>query len=140
MPAHHGRCHCGAVEVLFESPTPPGDVEVRACGCGFCRRHGARTVSDPAGRLEFRVNGEVRLYRFGLGITDYLVCARCGCYVGARMEEADGAWGIVNILMLDDGARFSAAAAPRDYDAEDAAARRARRRRMWTPVAVSALA
>ena len=26
-------------------------LQVRACQCSFCRRHGAKTVSDPNGRL-----------------------------------------------------------------------------------------
>lgn len=141
MTAFHGRCHCGRVTAVFETARDPAGLEVRACGCGFCRRHGARTVSDREGRLTVEGLDGALLYRFGLGITDYVICATCGCYVAALMDEADGRrFGIVGVNVLDDAERFSAPAAPRDYGAEDEAARRARRRRLWTPVAPTALA
>jgi len=36
----------GANRIAFESDRP---LAPRSCQCGFCRRHGARTVSDPDG-------------------------------------------------------------------------------------------
>jgi hypothetical protein len=50
------------------------------------------------------------------------------------MADGGEVFGIVNLRMLEDEAVFAAAAAPRDYDAEDEAARRQRRRGAWTPV------
>ena len=135
MRSYQGGCHCGAIKVEFESASDPAALEVRACACGFCSRHGARTVSDPTGTLALEAGEEaIVAYRFGLGITDFIVCAHCGCYVAALMKDGGDTFGIANSLMLEDRAAFTTPVAPRDYGAEDQAGRRARRRAMWTPV------
>jgi hypothetical protein len=51
-----GACHCGNLELTFETARDPGELAVRACGCSVCRLHGGRTVSDPKGRVEFVVH------------------------------------------------------------------------------------
>ena len=43
-----GSCHCGASR-------PAAELQARACQCSFCTRHGAMTVSDPAGRAVFDI-------------------------------------------------------------------------------------
>ena len=75
-------------------------------------------------------------YRFGLKSADFLVCARCGVYVGAFMPEAEGGVGglaVLNLNALDERARFVQPAQPMDYDGEDLESRLARRRARWTP-------
>ena len=135
MRSYLGGCHCGAVKVAFASAADPASLETRSCGCGFCSRHGARTVSDPEGVLAITFEPDaVRRYRFGLGITDFIVCGRCGCYVAAIMEDGGATFGIANTLMFKARDAFTKPTAPRDYGAEDEAGRRARRRAMWTPV------
>ncbi len=131
-----GSCHCGRIKVRFETAKAPDTLEVRTCQCAFCRRHGARAVSDPEGSMTVMAEtGRAAVaYRFGLGVTDFLICPDCGCYVAAVMTEGDKAYGIVNIRMLADEAAFTAGETPRVYDAEDAEARLARRRAAWTPV------
>jgi len=42
-----GGCHCGNMTVVFESDLVPEQIGVRADQCSFCRKHGARTVTDP---------------------------------------------------------------------------------------------
>src|SRR5437667_11013679 len=102
MTTYPGSCHCGAVDIRFESDQAPADMRVGRCACSFCRRHGARTLGDPTGSVEFRAKpGDVVRYRFGLGITDYLLCAKCGTYLGAIMEEEGRSIGIVNVNALD---------------------------------------
>jgi hypothetical protein len=132
-----GSCHCGRVEIGFETAAEPATLTVRACQCAFCRRHGAMTVSDPKGRMWVAAGtrGPALAYRFGLGLTDFMICPACGCYVAALMADGDEVFGIVNLRMLDEAGEFAAAAAPRDYGAEDETARRQRRRDAWTPVA-----
>ena len=131
-----GACHCGRLAIGFETATPAGQLTVRACQCGFCRRHGARTVSDPAGCMWVKAGDGISplIYRFGLMMTDFLLCPHCGCYVAAVMADGDNGVGIVNLRMLEDQAAFAAASVPRDYDAEDEAARLGRRRAAWTPI------
>jgi hypothetical protein len=130
-----GGCHCGNLEVAFETARPPAELMVRACGCSFCRRHGGRTVSDPAGRVEVLVRdpAELSRYRFGFGTAEFLVCRTCGVYVAAVMADADAAYAIVNVNALASPELFAAAAVPVSYDQESEAERRARRRARWTP-------
>jgi len=72
-------------------------------------------------------------YRFETGITDFLVCKKCGVYVAAYMDDGGDAFANVMAAVLDDQARFPAAAAPTDYGDEDAVGKRRRRREKWTP-------
>jgi hypothetical protein len=134
-----GGCHCGNLELVFETAQPPAGLVVRACGCSFCRRHGGRTVSDPGGRVEILVHDPADLsrYRFGLSTADFLVCRRYGVYVGALMAEADAAWAIVSVNALATPEVFAETAVPVSYDRESETERRARRRARWTPARVT---
>jgi hypothetical protein len=133
-----GGCHCGSLEVTFETRVHPGEIPVRACGCSFCRRHGVRTVSDPEGRIEFVAHDPAHLsrYTFGLGTAEFLMCRNCGVYVGAITVDAGPTYAIVNINALQTPEVFAQAAVPVSYDRESEAERRARRRDRWTPAAV----
>ena len=115
MTSYPGSCHCGAVKIRFTSDKKPEAMRVGRCACSFCRRHGARTLGDPAGSVEFRATpGDLSRYRFGLGITDYLLCAKCGTYLGAIMPDDGRQIGIVNVNALEYSRylRSGAAAAP----------------------------
>ena len=139
MTTYPGSCHCGAVEITFTSNKAPEEMRVGRCACSFCRRHGARTLGDPAGSVEFRAeSGALSRYRFGLGITDYLLCAKCGAYVGAVMADDGKAIGIVNVNSLDIRDTFDPAPPLHHYDGEDEARRRARRRKFWMTATVIA--
>ena len=131
MPRYRGGCHCGAVRVEFDTAIDAADLPVRACQCGFCRAHGARTAADPNGRLRF--GGPLRRYRFGLRTADFLLCPECGVYLGALYTDSDGAWATLNVNCLDERALFAAEAAPVSYEGEGAADRVARRKARWTP-------
>lgn len=139
MTTYPGSCHCGSVTFTLTSDKKPEEMRVGRCACSFCRRHGARTMGDPSGSVEFRgAPGALSRYRFGLGITDYLLCARCGAYVGAVMPGEGGAIGIVNVNSLDIRDTFDAAPPLHHYDGEDEARRRSRRRKFWMPATVIA--
>jgi len=135
---YRGQCHCGAVAVRFYTRRAAAELPLRACQCGFCRKHGARTTADPAGRAEIAVAdpGAVEHYRFALGTAEYFVCRRCGVYVAAVMTEGDRGYAVVNVNAFADGESFTGQGAPMVYDHEDEAARRARRRKQWTPAVV----
>jgi hypothetical protein len=131
-----GGCHCGAIRVRFMPNGRLGDLAVRACGCTFCRKHGARTTTDPLARLEIEVRDDRLLvrYRFGLATCDYFVCASCGVYVAAVLAADERAWATLNINTLEPIADDEfAEAKPVHYDLEDRAARIARRMARWTP-------
>jgi hypothetical protein len=96
-------------------------------------------MGDPAGSVEFQAApGALSRYRFGLGITDFLLCARCGTYVGTMMEDEGRTIGVVNVNALDIRDTFDPAPPLRVYDGEDAERRRARRRKFWMKTTVSA--
>ena len=139
MTVYPGSCHCGAVKIELTSAKSPAEMRIGRCACSFCRRHGARTMGDPGGSVEFHAApGSVSRYRFGLGITDYLLCARCGTYVGAIMEDDGRSIGIVNVNMLDIRDTFDPAPPLHVYDGENIEKRRARRRKFWMPATLSA--
>jgi hypothetical protein len=130
-----GGCLCGNLRFALETNLALAQLALRACQCSFCRHHGARSTSDPAGRVVFELHDPALLtrYRFGLRTADFLICAKCGVYVGAFMREPGGAWAIVNANTLDGVAQLTQDSQPMDYGAEDEAQRLARRRRRWSP-------
>ena len=135
-----GRCHCGNIEIALETAIEAGALPVRACDCSFCRLHGMRATSDPAGRVSITIRDPDRAnrYRYGLMTADFLICGVCGVYVAAVMNDDGAAWATLNVNALDDAADFSQAAAVVSYEGESAEARRARRRENWTPATVLA--
>jgi hypothetical protein len=130
-----GRCHCGNVEVEFETALAPAALSLRACQCTFCRQHGVRATSDPLGRLRFRVREPAALsrYAFGLKLADMLVCSRCGVYVGAVMTAQGRTVGTLNANCLDLPGALTQEAVPMNFDAETPEQRTARRLAGWTP-------
>jgi hypothetical protein len=132
----HGQCHCGAVHLELVASRPAAELPVRVCACTFCTRQGARYTSDPAGSVRIVAPPDaLTRYRFGLGLADFLFCARCGVYLGAH-EPGEPGRAVINLNVLDDAAAFVAPPSTMDYDAEDEAARRARRARAWTPAQI----
>lgn len=130
-----GACHCHALGFVYHTGVAVGQWRVRACQCSFCRAHRVLTTSDPAGRLEFviREPALARRYRFGLRTTDFMVCARCGVYVGARIEAGQGAYGIINVRALSPMPAGVPEPMPMTYEGEDVSQRVQRREARWTP-------
>lgn len=131
-----GRCHCGAIGFNFQTALPTGQWSIRACRCGFCRSHGALNTTDPAGRLAFLANEAhcLQRYRFGLKTADFLLCSRCGVYIGAQIATGRGAFGTINTLAMAPVPASLPAALPADYDSESTSDRITRRQQRWTPL------
>jgi hypothetical protein len=131
----HGGCHCGAVRVEFETRAPE-TLSVRECQCTFCRKQGARNTSDPEGHTRIVAErGALIRYRFGLRTADFLVCARCGVYLGCSLDDA---FVSINTRVLDDAdaARLTKPPQPMDFGGEDSGGRVERRRQKWTPATI----
>jgi hypothetical protein len=130
-----GACHCGALHLTFETPTPLATLPLRACACSFCRKHGVRTTSDPAGAVTFKIDdpGLLRRYRFGTRTTDTLICRNCGIYLAAVTAIEDALYAVINVNALDDQSAFERPAEIMNYDGESAGQRQARRQAKWTP-------
>ncbi len=132
MAVRAGSCHCGAVSFRFHSKVP---LAVRECQCSFCRKHGSRNVSDPHGSIEIDSSVRFTRYRFGLGITDFLMCPACGCYVAAAMGGGAECLVTLNLNCFDDP-NLELQPQPVVYDGEDVGDRLERRRQRWTPARI----
>jgi hypothetical protein len=134
-----GGCHCGNLTVTLETQHGPEELPVWVCDCSFCRLHGARTTSDPEGRVSIRVREPAQLsrYRFGLATADFLICRRCGVYLAAVIpaDHKDGARANLNVTALEAAERFTRRPFSDTYPGETASERRSRRASNWTPVA-----
>jgi len=73
-------------------------------------------------------------YRFGLETADFLVCGKCGVYIGAMIESPDGAFVTLNLNALESPVGVRWDAMPVVYDDEESEGRIARRVGQWTPV------
>lgn len=131
-----GSCHCGAIGFSYRTHQPPAAWSVRACQCSFCRAHAGLTTSDPSGSIEFREHqaGSLQRYRFGLRITDFLLCRVCGVYIGAEIVTRTGRFGVININALRPIPGDLGPAVAMEYGSESTAERIGRREERWTPV------
>ena len=126
-----GGCHCGNLRIELTLSKPPSELPLRACGCTFCTAHAAVHVADPDGLFEVRAGDDalVERYRFGTSTADFLLCRRCGVYVGAICDGR----AVVNVLALADRAAFTQPPAPASFEGETAEIRLARRAARWMP-------
>lgn len=133
---YKGRCHCGAIGYRYTCTTTPAEWAVRACQCRFCRAHDALSTSDPTGSIAFEAvePAQLQRYRFGLKTADFLLCRRCGVYIGAVIDTSKGYFGIINTHALIDPQPTIALAEPISYDGEDSARRVMRREQRWSRV------
>lgn len=135
-PDWQGRCHCGAIGFVYHCTANPARWAVRACQCRFCRCHDALSTSNETASIAFQAATPEALqrYRFGLNTADFLLCKRCGVYIGAVIKTDAGHVGIINTHALDPQPRQLAAAVPISYDGEDTDDRVQRRQQHWSPV------
>jgi len=136
MAEYAGSCHCGAIGYRYVSDQAPSNWAIRACQCGFCRAHDALSASDPAATIDFVASESALLqrYRFGLKTADFLLCRRCGVYIGALIETSRGRFGIINTHALTEPPADLAEPLPMHYDNEVVAGRVTRREEKWSPV------
>jgi hypothetical protein len=73
-------------------------------------------------------------YRFGLKTADFLLCKRCGVYVGAQIATARGAFGICTTLTMTPVPEDLPVPAPAEYGSEGSKERVERREKRWTPL------
>ncbi|HZP70479.1 MAG TPA: hypothetical protein VFB29_11100 [Pseudolabrys sp.] len=133
-----GACHCGQIEVDFETASPVNDLRLRACSCSFCRRHHSKAVADPNGRLTiYAPTGGLHRYRFGMRTADYLICGTCGVYIAAVIANNGQERATLNVVGAGITALADRPAEPADYDHESVEGRRARRLAGWTPSRVA---
>jgi len=132
-----GACHCGAIRGTLSATKSAAELQVRACQCSFCTRHGATTASDPAGRATFEIDrAALAKYQFGLRTGTSLICARCGIYAGVILEDEGKTWSVLNVRGLAIAQFQGRLPEPVVYDSETPQARIARRKARWTPTEI----
>jgi hypothetical protein len=136
VPNLGGSCHCGVVRVEIRTERALSAISLRACQCGFCRRHGVKTFTDPAGLVRIESDRPLVRYRFGKGTADFLLCPRCGTYAGALFEDGGRHLATINVVGLQIAPLVERAAEPVHYEDEDSEARHRRRRAAWMPAIV----
>ena len=114
-----GTCHCGAIRGTLAATKPAAELQVRACQCSFCTRHGAMTVSDPAGAPRFEIErAALATYQFGTRTGTSLICGRCGMYAGVILEDGGKMWSVLNVRGLAIPEFEGRVAEPVVYDGE----------------------
>ena len=139
-PVHQGACHCGELIIEYRTALEPSKWPLRECQCSFCRKHAMLSTSDPDGDVILTVRNPTSLtrYRFATGVTDVLICSRCGVYVGATIENDSRM--VLNGRLMDCAAELLARPTePRTYDSQSAAERIEHRKRMWTHCRITPL-
>ena len=132
-----GTCHCGAIRATLHATKPAAELQVRSCQCSFCTRHGAMTVSDPAGRATFDIDPAALVkYQFETRTGTSLICGRCGMYAGVIVEDGGKSWSALNVRGLGIPEFKDRTAEPVVYDGETPEARIARRKAKWTPTEI----
>lgn len=132
-----GTCHCGAIRATLVVTKPAAELQVRACQCGFCTRHGAMTVSDPAGKAILEIDrAALAQYQFGTRTGTSLLCGRCGMYAGVIVEDGGKVWSALNVRGLAIPELRDRTAEPVVYEGETPEARIARRKAKWTPTQI----
>lgn len=136
MSEYRGSCHCGAIGYRYHCGPSPATWAIRACQCRFCRAHDALSASDPTATIEFEAREPELLqrYRFGLKTADFLLCRRCGVYIGALIETPKGRFGIINTHALSEPPADLAEPLAMHYDTEAVTGRVTRREERWAPV------
>ena len=90
-------------------------------------------IGDPSSYVRFLAEDPdlATRYRFGSKTTDFIICKRCGVYVGATCETPSGIKGIANLNALKDRGQFTRTPEPMKYDGENAGQKIDRRAARW---------
>ena len=128
-----GACHCGNVRFNLLWPEPEATIQVRECGCSFCRKHGGAWTSHRASKLSVRIenSAQVSRYNFGTKTADFHVCSVCGVVPLVSSDIEGRQYAVVNVNTFENADRFSLVASSADFDGEGVDSRLERRTRNW---------
>jgi len=130
-----GKCHCGNISFKLDWKPEPSEIQARACTCTFCQKHGGVWTSCPTGSLKVTIKDPARVskYVFGTRTADFHICSGCGV-VPVVTSRLDGLlYALVSVNAFENVPASLLKKASPSFDAEDEAARLARRKRGWIP-------
>jgi hypothetical protein len=133
MAAIAGKCHCGNIGFTLRYPEAEPKIAARACGCGFCVKHGGVWTSRPDLELDVKVNdpAAVSRYRFGTATADFLICTRCGVPPLVTCDIDGRTHAVVNVSTFEGLDPATISRAPASFEGEGVGDRLARRKRSW---------
>ena len=128
-----GSCHCRNISFALAWEPDPAEIPARACTCSFCAKHGGIWTSNPAAKLEVRVQdaSSVSKYAFGTRTAVFHACARCGVVPVVTSEIEGCLYAVVSVNAFENVEPSMLKAAPVTFEGETQASRLARRTRNW---------
>ncbi len=128
-----GKCHCGNIAFRLNWPGEATSIAARACGCGFCIKHGGVWTSNPAAASRVSVSGRAAVseYEFGTKTATFHVCARCGAVPFVSSRIGDRLYAVVNVNAFEGVDPTTIVRTGSNFDGEAVQDRLARRARNW---------
>ena len=128
-------CHCGNVRFNLLWPESEATIQVRECGCSFCRKHGGAWTAHRNSKLNVQIENSLRVsrYNFGTKTADFHVCTVCGVVPFVSSDIGGRQYAVVNVNTFENADRFSRVASSVDFDGEGVDSRLERRARNWIP-------
>jgi hypothetical protein len=128
-----GKCHCGNIRYFLNWPGSLTDIQVRACGCTFCTKHGGSWTSHRDSQFVAEVGdwSLVSKYRFGTATADFFVCSRCGAVPFVTSAIDDHLYAVVNVNMFDGIDQSALVRTATNFDGEGTGHRLERRKTNW---------
>jgi hypothetical protein len=112
---------CGSLVVRVLCARQKEQAQARSCvSAGNCEKAQDETKVAAVTAAIRRRRSLVQPYRFGTGTGEFLICKRCGVYIGAIDEAASGTRSVININCLEDRAAFTQQPIPVNRDGEAA--------------------
>lgn len=99
--AHHGSCHCGAVEFEVEVDATSGS----RCNCTVCQKTATLgTIVRPAAFRLVAGERDLAAYEWGGKTAKRYFCKTCGvtCFCRGYLEQLGGEYVSINLNALDD--------------------------------------
>ena len=129
----HGKCHCGAISYALDWPDDGKPIPARACGCGFCVKHGGVWTSHRLAKLDVTIADPALApaYRFGTRTAEFHVCARCGVVPVVTSEIEGRLYAVVNVNTFENVDPASLDRVATSFEGEGIEGRLARRQRGW---------
>ena len=129
----HGRCHCGNISFSLTWEPAPTEIQVRACSCSFCIKHGGVWTSNPRGALKVTVANPalVSKYTFGTKTAQFHTCTRCGVVPVVTSRIEGRLYAVVSVNAFEGVEPSLLRRASASFDGESEEKRLARRKVNW---------
>ena len=132
----NGKCHCGNISFTLDWPGESPDISARACGCGFCVKHGGVWTSKPGATLNVSVHDRTASskYAFGTETATFHICSRCGAVPFVSSEIENRLYAVVNVNTFEGVPPSLLHRGDANFEGENVESRLSRRARNWIDI------